>query len=132
MEASKQGRLFISHSCREWEAPIKALAVLVSREGPLPHAWIFSASTHVVEGVSSRLMTLIAVTRVDLNPLPNTLTPLITILEFRILTYDSTDIHHAGCHALGILKFSIDTVNRKTTEAFSLRGRECSSPFLLG
>lgn len=32
---------------------IKALADFVSREGSLPHAWIFSASTHVVEGVFS-------------------------------------------------------------------------------
>lgn len=65
---------------------IKAPAYLVSREGLL-----FIILSHV-EGVSSLLTALIAVVRVDPNHLPEALTPHITILEFRILTYASADM----------------------------------------
>lgn len=123
---NKEGYLFLT-VIENGKPMIKVLADLVCREGTLPHAWIFSASTHVVEGVSSLLMTLIAIMRVDLNPLPNTLTPLITIPEFRILTYDSTDMQ----------PFTMQEVFDRYCEQedngnISLRGRECSSPFLLG
>lgn len=60
MVYKQKKRLFII-ILENGKAKIKAPANLVSSEGPLPHALIFSVSSHMVGVVSSLRMALIVV-----------------------------------------------------------------------